>query len=165
MQSWHKVTAADVNFDVRTKHEPASVVCYIFSKAELLWVHHRDRGWEVPGGKLEPGETPLGALRREVLEEAGATITNERWVAEYRIQVDEGDSRLLGQTYKWVYFATLESLGQRLATEEILSVKLEPARAPEEVQRNTDVSPIMKDAVYECLWPKVQGFVQNMPLP
>ena len=37
-------------------------------------------GWEFPGGKIEPNETPEEAIIREIQEELGATIDPERLI-------------------------------------------------------------------------------------
>ena len=40
----------------------------------FLMVKHRHRAWEMPGGRLEPGESPEDCARREFLEETGMTV-------------------------------------------------------------------------------------------
>ncbi|MFC1525816.1 NUDIX hydrolase [Candidatus Latescibacterota bacterium] len=49
----------------------------------VLLVENRRRGWEFPGGQVEVGETVIGALEREVLEEAGIVCRVNRLVGVY----------------------------------------------------------------------------------
>ena len=39
-------------------------------------------GWEFPGGKIEPGETPEHAVVREIEEELGMTVAVEQHVVD-----------------------------------------------------------------------------------
>ena len=60
-----------------------------FSAGRLLCAFHRkgsDRYWVLPGGHLEPGESLLDGLVRELLEETGLAVEEERlWaVSEFR---------------------------------------------------------------------------------
>jgi len=50
----------------------------------LLALRRELRGWELPGGRIEPGESDAEALVREVREETGLDVALGEPVGEYR---------------------------------------------------------------------------------
>ena len=61
------------------------VVAAIIRKGDKIFATQRGYGdwkdwWEFPGGKMEPGETPEEALKREIKEELSADISVEEFL-------------------------------------------------------------------------------------
>ena len=61
------------------------VVAAIIRKGDKIFATQRGYGdfkdgWEFPGGKMEPGETPEAALKREIREELSAAINVDSFV-------------------------------------------------------------------------------------
>lgn len=60
-----------------------SVVCLSYRGERPFLVRHRHRGWEFPGGHSEPGESLWQTARREALEEAGASLSEQSLIGYY----------------------------------------------------------------------------------
>ena len=58
-----------------------------FQADKILMALHPERGWDVPGGHVEPGESLEDALIRETHEEAGALICNIRPIGHLRLLI------------------------------------------------------------------------------
>ncbi len=52
-------------------------------KRKVLLVHHPERGWQLPGGKVELGEDLVTALKREVQEETGIVVSVRQLAGVY----------------------------------------------------------------------------------
>jgi 8-oxo-dGTP diphosphatase len=78
--AWHGLVSPRVG-----NGEPIAVSqAVILSEQRVLLAVRRDlRGWELPGGHLQPGESPEAGLIREVREETGHDVAIERHVGEY----------------------------------------------------------------------------------
>ncbi len=85
---------------------------------QWIFVRHRERKtWEIPGGHIEPGETPDIAAARELMEETGAVDFTIHPVATYTVEKDEIS------TYGRLYFAEVHKLG-KLPDSEIAEIIL-----------------------------------------
>ncbi|MCA1819196.1 MAG: NUDIX domain-containing protein [Halobacteriales archaeon] len=51
---------------------------------QFLMVRHRERGWELPGGKIEPGEGPVHCALREFREETGHLLGAPHFVTKIK---------------------------------------------------------------------------------
>jgi len=55
------------------------VVCFEDdTRSRFVMVRHRDRGWELPGGRIEEDEDALAAAQREFAEETGHRLERAR---------------------------------------------------------------------------------------
>lgn len=65
------------------------VKCLLTDGEQILLVRHTygSRGWDLPGGSMKRGESPVTAARREMREELGVAIAE--WTRLDEIVIDE----------------------------------------------------------------------------
>lgn len=78
------------------------------------WVfckHKQRETYEVPGGHIEAGETPLAAAKRELFEETGAAEFTIRPVCVYSVQGNDGRIDDCAETFGMLFFAAVAKFG------------------------------------------------------
>ena len=116
------------------------VVAAIIYKDESYFATQRGYGefegmWEFPGGKIEPGESPENALKREIQEELGIDITIDRFICTteydypsfhltmhcYLCEIKSGEIELREhKSARWLTAKTLNSVEWLPADKEIV---------------------------------------------
>jgi len=85
--AWYEISEAEYagvaepTFAVVVAHSPKGVV--------LVFNRYR-KVWELPGGLIDPGETPRSGAARELTEESGCTALNLVWLG--LVEVEDGRS-------------------------------------------------------------------------
>ena len=120
---------------------PGHVLVVPLYHGEFVFTCHETRGWELPGGKVEPNESPAEAAAREVWEETGAVIEETALqIGEYMVEDEQGDT-----FYKAIFVAHVERIEERPAGFETTDVTLFPTSVD---TRGAEFSPLMKDQVF-----------------
>ena len=64
--------------DSRAAHFPVSIKGVVFSGERAILLRNERDEWELPGGKLEPDESPSDCCAREILEELSLDVSVDR---------------------------------------------------------------------------------------
>ena len=133
---------------------PDHVLVVPVYQEKLLLTCHRERGWELPGGKIEPGEKAEEAAIREIWEETGAKITEPRQIGEYTVHETGCPSFT-----KAIFIAKVISLGERPEGFETTDAAIFPIC----INPNKPwFSPYMKDIVFKSIQKRLGT---QIPLP
>jgi 8-oxo-dGTP pyrophosphatase MutT (NUDIX family) len=81
-----------------------AVCCIVIFEKKIFLVKNK-RGWELPAGHIEEGETLIDAIQREVVEEAHAKINNPHFFGYKKLTAKEqiAKSNLGDEFYPFPY--------------------------------------------------------------
>lgn len=148
----------ELTFESRSFKNPGHVLVYAFYENQLLFTHHRQRGWELPGGKCHAHERPIDAAIREVYEETGAVLSSLQPIAQYRIIHPKEALQI-----KTIYAACIQKIHPLPIQFETDGRQLLcPVPHPDHILNHADYSPLLKDDVYRLTRPAALAAIATM---
>ena len=87
--------------DVRCTYRVSTKAIITNPAGDILLLHEEGEGWELPGGGLEQGENPRGALKRELIEETGYSVD---WIDDTPAAFWTIHKEVGSPTLKWFAF-------------------------------------------------------------
>jgi ADP-ribose pyrophosphatase YjhB (NUDIX family) len=111
----------------------------VFDQDRILLVQEaRDRGWTLPGGWADVGETPRTAIEREVLEEAGLEVQVSRLIGVYDANRIE-DAISVFHAYKLLFLCEVRSgqLTTSVETSDVEFFNVDELPQPFSIHRTT----------------------------
>ena len=129
-----------VNKMRKTETVELTVLCLIHQGEALLLQNRRKKdwqGWTMPGGHVEPGESIVDSVIREMKEETGLTVKNPRLCGIKQFPIEGG-------RYLVFLFDTEEFEGELISSEEgemrwILRSELKKYPTVEDLEELLDV--------------------------
>jgi 8-oxo-dGTP diphosphatase len=123
----------------------------IFDGDCFLMARLKERGWDIPGGHLEPGESPQETVRREIYEETAVHVGKLQLLGYDKFDIHAptppGYPYPYPVSYQLFFWGRVSSLEPFVATDEALERKLftpAQARRTNWVQKN---QPLYKAAL------------------
>lgn len=138
---------------IATAEMPPAQLCtsaYVFAfDGDRLLMSDLDRGIDIPGGHIDPGEGPEAAMRREAKEETGATVGPATLFAVQKITLKgpkpEGYAYPYPDSYQLMFLSTRVTPGEFVKDDDSRGgLFIDPSQAKDIpwIQRNR--------ALYDC---------------
>ena len=130
---WGNDSSTRVRFTPLTEVPPGTVTsCFVVAITPNghIAISRPERGWGLPGGHVEAGESPEDCVRREADEECGITLGQLTviggWLAE-KVKETEYNAKYPKRAHQLMYLAQIEAISDNYTPQhEILERKFIP---------------------------------------
>ncbi|WP_232698410.1 NUDIX domain-containing protein [Brevibacillus daliensis] len=144
MYTFHDQSGVPITltFDPKEFHKEQAmhVLVFPYYQGKLLLTIHTKRGIELPGGKVEPGESSIAAAVRETYEETGYHLSSITKIGQYTVGSNIVKDIYLAEAERQVAIIREGSVGGAVLYDEPPRVK--------DLLNDPKFSPFMKDDVY-----------------